>query len=295
MSVELDPVAWNAVDIVLKNGAITAAGTYTLTIPAGAITDGAGKSNDELVVVYTISGGSDTPELTVTPESESTVESLDKIVFTCEQGIKTSGSEDKITVYNKTTRTEIASFTTADVEFNDAANVWIEFAESVTESGIYEVTVPAGFFALGESGDANETMVIYYEIAESQPQEGFDLTVDPAGGNVTEIPATIVLTAVNRLMAANSYEILPTLKDEKGKEYALTTEYGVGMNQINIVLADGAITAEGTYTLTIPTGSIIGNDETDVNKEVVVVYVIGTGTGIDNIVANAGGKVDVYT
>lgn len=295
LSVELDPVAWNAVDIVLKNGAITAAGTYTLTIPAGAITDGAGKSNDELVVVYTISGGSDTPELTITPESESTVESLDKIVFTCEQGIKTSGSEDKITVYNKTTRTEIASFTTADVEFNDAANVWIEFAEPVTKSGIYEVTVPAGFFALGESGDANETMVIYYEIAESQPQEGFDLTVDPAGGNVTEIPATIVLTAVNRLMAANSYEILPTLKDEKGKEYALTTEYGVGMNQINIVLADGAIMAEGTYTLTIPTGSIIGNDETDVNKEVVAVYVISTGTGIDNIVANAGGKVDVYT
>lgn len=244
----------------------------------------------------------------VTPASESVVEKIDKITFSCAKGITPNWNinlteNNEITIYNRATYTEWGRYTLDDIHFIEDPDDWfapiveaeLVLPEPITEPGIYEITVPSEFFNLGEQfeGGTSPLTIIYYEV-KGAVEPSFELSVDPAGGNVEEIPATIVLTAKNREVAGNSYEILPTLKDEKGNEYALSTVYGEGMNQVNITLENGAITADGTYTLTVPVGAVIGNDETDLNAELVVVYVIG-GTGIDNIVANAGGKVDVYT
>lgn len=283
---------------------ITTPGNYTIDVPSGFFNLGEefeGASSRAATIYYEIKGSTGV-EIKVTPESESVVENLDKIVFTYEPGINVNWGEsegDKITVYNKETRTEVASFTKDDVKFPDdffdVTNVRVEFAEPITAAGIYEVTVPAGFFALGESGDnVNETMVIYYEIKSKQPGgDGLALTANPAAGTVTEIPATIVISADCNEAGFENYELMPTLVDDKNVSYALDVELGIGWNEINIVLKNGAITADGTYTLTIPAGAISGDGKA--NEETVIVYVISTGTGIDNIVANAGGKVDVYT
>lgn len=286
---------------------ITTPGNYTIDVPSGFFNLGEqfeGASSRAATIYYEIKGSTGA-EIKVTPESESVVESLDKIVFTYEPGINVNWGEsegDKIIVYNKETRTEVASFTKDDVkypdDFFDITNVRVEFAEPITAAGVYEVTVPAGFFALGESGDnVNETMIIYYEVkSKSEPANSFEITFDPAGGNVTEIPASIKLTVNNRSEIGPN-GINPTLTDDANNSYSVSIDlnWDWEWNCLEIKLADGAITAEGTYTLTIPAGAIIGKDESDTNTEdIVVVYVIG-GTGIDNIVANAGGKVDVYT
>lgn len=238
--------------------------------------------------------------LTVTPASESTLEQIDRINFSYSSGISFNwggNPDDKIVIRNNANRDIIAEFTRGDLENNaDDNNVWIELDEPITAAGVYEITVPSGFFVLGEQmmSSLNKQAIIYYEI-KGDAEGAFTLTADPAGGKVDEIPATIVLTANDRSEVGNSYDILPTLTDNKGNSYALSTEYGIGWNQINVVLADGAITADGVYTLTVPVGSVIGNSETDVNEELVITYIIGTETAIDSIVANAGGKVDVYT
>lgn len=244
----------------------------------------------------------------VTPASKSVVEKIDKITFSCAKGISPNWNinlteNNEITIYNRATYTEWGRYKLDDIHFIEDPDDWFApvveaeliLKEPITEPGIYEITVPSEFFNLGEQfeGSTSPLTIIYYEV-KGAVEPSFSLTANPAGGNVDEIPATIVLTAANRNMVGNSADILPTLKDEKGNEYALTTEYGVEWNEVNVILTDGAITANGTYTLTVPAGAVVGDGDTDINEELVVVYVIG-GTGIDNIVANAGGKVDVYT
>lgn len=282
---------------------ITEPGTYDIVVPDGFFTLGEQfetYSSNAATITYVIKGASSGTEVTVTPASESTVEKLDKITFTYVGGINVSNNGENITVQKREdsmTYTDVTSFNADDVQYDfaDADNMWINFAEPITEPGLYIVTVPAGFFNLGESGDAtNDVMVLYYEVKEQTTEDGFEISVNPAGGNVTEIPAQIVVTAAGRSMIGNGESAI-TLTDADSKSYnvSLDIDWNLEMNQLAINLADDAITAAGTYTLTIPEGAINGDSETDTNKELVVVYIIGT-TGIDNMVANAGSKVDVY-
>lgn len=284
---------------------ITEPGTYNLVVPEGFFVLGEQFStyiSNAATIIYVVKDPSAGAEMTVTPASESTLESIDKITFTCETGINTSWNGEKIVIYKRAgdrTREEVASFTADDVKFDwdDASYMWIELAEPITAAGIYEVEVPAGFFVLGESGnDTNEAMTIYYEIAE--PQAELVVTVNPAGGEVTEIPAKIILTAEDRETANFDSAATPTLTDDKSNSYPvhLDLDYSLPWNQVVLILDNGAISEAGTYTLTLPAGAIYGNDETDTfTKDMVITYTIATASGIDAIVANAGGKVDVYT
>lgn len=65
---------------------------------------------------------------------------------------------------------------------------------------------------------------------------------------------------------------------------------------ITIVLSGGAITANGTYTLTILAGALTyDDDDANINEtDLVFVYVIGT-DGINSLVSAEGGKVNVYS
>ncbi len=255
------------------------------------------------------------PDFVVTPASETTVESIETITFSYSGGIAVSGSSTagEITITDVTTRGQekvVATFSANDLQYpegydpediedNKCFELHIDLAEPITAEGNYLVEVPAGFFVLGEQFESSSSKLttVYYEVKKAVVGEGFKVEVNPAGGNVTEIPATIVVTAKNRGMIGNSYDIVPTLMDSENNSYkvALEIDWNLENNQLAINLADGAITKVGTYTLTIPAGAIIGDSETDVNEDIVVVYTIATGDGIDNIVAQAGGKVDVYT
>lgn len=287
---------------------ITEPGTYNIVVPEGFFTLGEQFStytSNAATIIYVIKGQSAGAELTVTPASESTVESINKITFTYETGINTSYNGENIVIYKRAgdrTREEVAKITADDVKFDwdDASFMWIELAEPITETGIYEVEIPAGFFVLGESGDdTNEAMVVYYEIEESQPTESMKITPNVTGGDVIEIPERIEFTADELASIAYSEGSVPTLTNDAGESFAVHFDYPLDFNiwnEVDVVLDNGAITADGTYTLTIPAGAIVDGDAGTIsNEEIVIKFVIGTGTGIDNIVANAGGKVDVYT
>lgn len=301
--VKFDFADWNNMWIDFAEP-ITEPGIYEVTVPAGFFTLGenGNATNEAMVIYYEIKSTTPAAELVVTPASESTLEQIDKITFTYEPGINVSYNGDqKITIYKRGDRTkeEVTSFAYDDVQFDfdDASNMWIDFAEPITESGNYEVVVPEGFFNLGDNGDANDAMVIYYEIAA--PLSEFVVTVNPEGGKVTEIPATIVLTVDGREMVGMDYDAKPTLTDDDNNSYDvhLDIDWSLDLNQIVLILDNGAITTDGTYTLTIPAGAIYGNDESDTYAEdIVITYIINNGTSrIDDMVANAGGKVDVYT
>ncbi len=248
------------------------------------------------------------PEFEVSPASGSTLESLGTITFSYSGGIGANwNNSEKIAVYNRTTRELIAEFTEDDVTYvPDPDDEWgpyigatITMKEPVTAPGIYTVEVPADFFELGEqfSGGLSKAASITYEI--KAPAKPLVVELTPAPGNVSEIPAKIIVTLPNNKSVGSTYTADPTLVDEAGNSYKASLEIDWDirdLNVITIVLADGAITRHGTYTLTIPAGALTFDDDPDnVNgTDLVYIYVVGT-DGICNFVTAEGGKVNVYT
>lgn len=238
------------------------------------------------------------PDFTVSPASESVLEKIDVVTFSYSGAINVSyATGEKIKVMTDNGRTILAEIgmdeLTRPEGYEGTDELCFVLDEPITAAGNYIIEVPANFFNLGEefAGFSSKLTTIYYEIAE--PKASLNIVANPAGGNVTEIPATIVLTA-DCDEAGCEYFDNPKLTDERGNSYNVELVLGAGWNEINVNLMNGAITAAGTYTLTIPAG-LITDGGSKANEEIVLVYTIATGDGIDAIVAQAGGKVDVYT
>ena len=162
----------------------------------------------------------------------------------------------------------------------------------ITEPGTYILTIPAGAVTYNDNPDnLNSEVTFKYTIADKSSE---NVTITPAAGNVTEIPALLILTFNDQTEVGASGNC--TLVDDKGNSYK--AELGIywdgDYNQLQIKLADGAITAEGTYTLTIPAGAVTYGASGDLsNGELVFVYVIATTDTISALLANQS-SVDVY-
>lgn len=259
---------------------------------------------DNVWLPITLEAEFNKPAFTVEPASESVVEKIDVITFSYSDAINLSYAiSDKIKIITNGGRTLLYELGFDDVKrpegYEGTDKLCIVLDNPITEVGNYTIDVPSGFFNLGEQfeGGSSRATTIYYEI-KAQSTDDVTVTLDPAPGTVTEIPEKIIVT-LTEAQSAGANGINPTLTDEKGNSYGIDLQiYWDGeWNQLEMNLANGAITADGTYTLTIPAGALTWDDNSDnVNKEdIVFTYIIGTSTGIDNIVANAGGKVDVYT
>lgn len=246
-------------------------------------------------------------DLTVSPANEETVESVDKITFSYSAGIGLNWGGDanaEIVIRDREGYVTFGTFKMSDMKYDKSASVtkemWIELDEPITDAGYYVVDVPSNFFILGQDmmTTNNKHTLVYYEVKPAA--KDIVLAVNPAGGNVTEIPAIIEFTATELSSLAYNSDMTPALKDAKSNTYAVSFAYPDDWskwNSVDVVLADGAITADGTYTLTIPAGAIFNNSDGNYSnlENIVITYIIGDTDGIDNIVANAGGKVDVYT
>lgn len=261
---------------------------------------------DNVWLPITLEAEFNKPAFTVEPASESVVEKIDVITFSYSGAINLSYAiSDKIKIMTNGGRTLLYELGFDDVKrpegYEGTDKLCIVLDKPITEVGNYTIDVPSGFFNLGEQfeGGSSRAATIYYEIKGAVDPNELVLTADPAAGAVAEIPATIHLTGNCEVVDIADYSLRPTLVDDKnvsyGVDYLLNMDDWNIQNIVDITLNDGAITADGTYTLTIPAGLIQNFDNGNTNGELVIKYVIGTSTGIDNIVANAGGKVDVYT
>ncbi len=250
------------------------------------------------------------PEIEVSPADESVLESISTITFSYGGKAITPNwlITEKIMIYNMSAGGQVvAEFTKDDVVYTpDPNNEWgpdisatITLAEAITTPGVYRVSVPAGFFNLGEQfeGGLSKAATVTYEIKAQAGPLVVELT--PAPGTVSEIPAKIIVTLPNNSSVNKTYTSEPTLVDNAGNSYEATLEVDFSIpdwNVITIVLSGGAITANGTYTLTIPAGALTyDDDDANINEtDLVFVYVIGT-DGINSLVSAEGGKVNVYS
>ena len=163
----------------------------------------------------------------------------------------------------------------------------------ITEPGTYILTIPAGAVTYNDDPDnLNSEVTFTYTIVAAAED---DVTLDPAPGTVTEIPASIKVT-FNKEEGVNTASGNPYITDADGNVYATTLGINSDWpewNVLEIKLNDGAITAEGVYTLTIPAGCVSLTDGSTNPVDYNFVYTIGNATAISNIFA-AEGNVEIY-
>lgn len=285
--------------IVSFNNEITASGTYTVVVPEGMFNMNLTaqgfymKSNKEAIFNITVDNG-DTPSISMNVSAnpqEGEVGSLKDFEFTFMDYSTCNWTYDVYPYISDAAGNKIVEI--KNIGWGTADNqLACSLKAEITEPGTYVLTIPAGAVTFNDDpSNLNGEVTFTYTIADKSNE---NVSITPAAGNVSEIPALLILTFNDQDEVGASGNC--TLVDEKGNSYR--AELGIywegEINQLQIKLADGAITAEGTYTLTIPAGAVSYGSMGDTsNGELKFVYTIGDPTAISKIFANEK-NVEVY-
>jgi hypothetical protein len=154
--------------------AITEAGTYTLTIPAGSLKTDDGKECEAATFQFTVVAPA--VPLTIvsqTPAADEEVAKLETITITFSENIEVTGIEatDQFPIYseNSTWPAAMANWSVYGDE------LILNLGSAITEVGTYKLILPAEFFAGTESGAKMESdAVIYFTVNDTTGIEGVD-------------------------------------------------------------------------------------------------------------------------
>lgn len=286
--------------IVSFNNEITAGGNYTVVVPEGFFNldlQAQGfmvKSNRECSFYLNVEGDEPQPSMNISiAPAPGVVTSLKDFDLTFNDYASCNWT------YNA-----MPTLTTAEGEVITIRNVgWgagenqlvCSLAEEITAPGTYTLTIPAG--AVTFNDDPNnvntESQSFVYTIEDISTG---NVTIDPAEGVVESLYVFNITFDDHREVSWGSG--YPTLTDDKGNVTKITNqEFGDDSskwNQLKLTLPE-KVTAEGTYTLLLPIGSVSFENGVASTQDYRFVYTIGTPSGIANIIGVNGGKADVYT
>lgn len=251
----------NTVEFILESE-VTSSGEYNFILYKDALIvapNSIAQAYPAKTEYYTYTVKSSTPEiqLVVTPENESTQKSLQHFTFSYETGIYVNnlfgGQAPFLGFTDPTTgnSSQIALTATTATE----TSVTLSTDKEQTTEGYYTLVVPAEYFVLADS-KPNETIMNQYIVSATNPNAVNILNVTPEEGTVTELSKITVITDSDIEQAPSNW----TITDAKGNSYAFKVtnndnDENKTFEALNIVLNE-TITAEGTYTLNIPAGSV---------------------------------------
>ena len=279
---------------------ITEAGNYRLTLEEGVVGDQAwndsgymtGKVNVGTTLFFTVGSGSqggDDSQWKTDPENGSTVTSL-KTIHVWNTTVSEMGcGSGKITVKRDGVELEKISDTSYGVDWNELI---ISTSVEYTENGTYTFEAPEGFFVDG-SGNALPAVTFTYTIGNGGGAVTSDWKTDPADGStVTSLKTIHVWNTTVPEMGCGSGKIT-VKRDGVELEKISDTSYGVDWNEL-IISTSVEYTENGTYTFEAPEGFFVDGSGNAL-PAVTFTYYIGEAAGIDNINADADGKVNVYS
>ena len=224
------------------------------------------------------------PTLTITPENWATVESITKVVVTCEDGIALNESEELYATYRDPDWNMGLDFGYGKVS-EDGKSVVYELETPLTANGDYMITFPAGLFTLDPNG-----------LAVASEQESLGLTVDnpnvlelvyanPDGeSNVKSIEYLYFEFSQNIFDSVNGAAIT----DANGKEYPLSVTYTDawgGSTPYNALCLKTAepITEPGTYTFVLKKEYIYAGENVRIADDITYTFTIAEGLKITKI------------
>ena len=280
--------------VVSFNNEITENGTYTVVVPEGMFNldlSAQGfntKNNREATFNITVDNG-DTPmpsinvSINPVPGEVASLKDFDLIFNDANE----AGWGDGFPTLT------YPDGTVVKIKNQDIGTAWNELTlsldEEITAPGEYILTLPAASVNLdGTPTDKDYSFV--YTIAEADNEK---YTVTPEVGNVTSLQTIDVIFDSHSEISFGSGN--PSLTDAAGNSYTVNEGWGPDWNILNwarFTIAE-EITAEGTYTLTLPAGHINYEDGNSNVKDIKFTWTIGNATAISNIFA-AEGKVEIY-
>ena len=280
--------------VVSFNNEITENGTYTVVVPEGMFNldltaQGFNtKSNREATFNITVDNGDNPmPSINVSidpvPGEVASLKNFDLIFNDANE----AGWGDGFPTLT------YPDGTVVKIKNQDIGTAWNELTlsldEEITAPGEYILTLPAASVNLdGTPTDKDYSFV--YTIAEADNEK---YTVTPEVGNVTSLQTIDVIFDSHSEISFGSGN--PSLTDAAGNSYTVNEGWGPDWDILNwatFTIAE-EITAEGTYTLTLPAGHINYEDGSSNVKDIKLTWTIGNATAISNIFA-AEGNVEIY-
>ena len=265
---------------------ITAEGDYRIEIPAGVFGNKAwydsdclsGACNAATTLYYTI--GKEATEITYTadPANGSKVDALGTVTIDYNTtSIMTSSG--KILVYKDGKKIKEVE---AEVVYKDPDD-WSVFESratfdvNVTETGVYTIEIPEGYF-VDENGDNIPAVTLTYYVGNVVVPDNKPCTADPADGSELDALTTITLTYKNNEIGIGGGKILI---NKDGQEFA-QVEAELDFNNWNVATLAVNATEKGVYTIVIPEGYFT-DENGDAIEGVTLTYYVGVASGIQNI------------
>ena len=292
---------------------ITEAGTYAISVPAGAFSTTDGRTNEAFTTMFTITepaGPADTFVYTsVVPADGSEVAELSSITVTYPQWVCDYINETPFNVVDA----ESNVVTTASLTYNDNwEDVVIVLEEPITAEGTYTITVPAGYIYSNEGYDPSaadkgvsngaiynpEFTLTYTVKAASEPINTFDYkSVDPANESVVKELGNITITFPANVANEVTDTPINVINSEDGSTVTTATlgfPLGEGYDKVVLRLT-AAVKENGTYTITVPEGYIYDYDEAICNPEFTLTYTVDTVNGISTVTIDSLEGKTIYT
>lgn len=222
-------------------------------------------------------------------DTDNPIEMITTITITYDENVYVNGDTASVSAsaYNPDNGTATGVLTRLA---DDEQAVVITFADTITTSGEWIITIPEGVIGNEtaynsgfESGGYNDELVLYYYLEENTDINVTNVTIDPAEGEVDTL-AVFVLTfndyADSEFGVERVYDKrnAPYIADADGNTVTngtITNVYDEGYwHTSKITLAD-TITAAGEYTLVIPARTYyIGSNTVRNNNELTFSYTI---------------------
>lgn len=274
--------------IVTFNNEITTSGEYIVNVPEGVFnldlqSQGFNvKNNHEATFILFVDNDSPMPQVNVTIDPvPGNVASLKNFDITFNDADEAGWGDGFPTLTTPDGTTIVIKNEDLGVEYNELV---CNLDEEITEPGEYIFTLPAGCVNLDGNPTTEDYQFKYTIVAAGSD----DVTLDPAPGQVTEIPASIKVI-FNNEEGISVGTGAPYITNDKGEVFKATLDinYAWELNALELKLTDGAITKNGTYTLTIPAGSVNDTDGNGILVDYTFVYIIGDGNSVNGIAADA--------
>ncbi len=224
------------------------------------------------------------PTLTITPENWATVESITKVVVTCEEGIALNESEELYATYRDPDWNMGLDFGYGKVS-EDGKSVVYELETPLTANGDYMITFPAGLFTLDPNG-----------LAVASENKSLGLTVD--NPNVLELvyanpDGEGTVKSIEYLYFEFSQDIFDSVNgavitDANGKEYPLSVTYtdswgeNTPYNALCLKTAE-PITEPGTYTFVLKKEYIYAGTDVRIAEDITYTFTIVEGLKVTSI------------
>ena len=224
------------------------------------------------------------PTLTITPANWETVESITKVVVTCEDGIALNESEELYATYRDPDWNMGLDFGYGKVS-EDGKSVVYELETPLTANGDYMITFPAGLFTLDPNG-----------LAVASENESLGLTVD--NPNILEVvyanpDGESAVKSIEYLYFDFNQDIFDSVNgavitDANGKEYPLSVTYtdswgeSVPYSALCLKTAE-PITEPGTYTFVLKKEYIYAGTDVRIAEDITYTFTIVEGLKVTSI------------